>query len=247
MKTVIAIPARNSEKTIESVYDDVPLKYKKNIIISDDGSKDNTLKIAKKLGIKIFKNHRRPGYGSNVKNCFNNSIQEGADIVVILHSDNQYDATKIPKLCGLIEKGEADFVWGSRILGDKAKGMSAFRFFGNRVLGYMENIVMGTKLTDLHSGLIAVRSSLLKSIPYKICSDDYIFHTEIILQSHYAGASFWEIGIPTRYENISTSISVYKSMVYAYDTFVVIARYLLHKVRIIKSPMYLIRPFHRKI
>jgi glycosyltransferase involved in cell wall biosynthesis len=241
MKTVIAIPARNSEKTLERVFDDIPHNFKKNVILSDDGSTDNTANVAKRLKIKVFKNNRKHGYGSNVKNCFKKALEENADIVVILHSDNQYDATKIPLLVKHIEDGEADFVIGSRILGDNAKGMSAFRFMGNRILGFMENSVMGTELTDLHSGMIAVKADLLKKMPLNVNSDDYGFHTDIVLQSHYAGARFKEIGVPTRYEDISSSISIYKSVIYGFSTLNTLLKYILHKKGIIKCAKFILK------
>ena len=241
MKVVIAIPARNSSKTIKKVYDGIPAKYKKYIILSDDGSSDETAKIAKNLGIKVFRNPRKAGYGSNVKNCFKKALEEKADIVVILHSDNQYDPKKIPELVKYIKNGKADFTIGSRILGDEARGMSTFRFTGNRLLGFMENLAMGTSLTDLHSGMIAVKADLLKKIPFSIDSDDYGFHTDIVLQSHYAGARFKEVGIPTRYEDVSTSISIYKSIIYGLWTIGTVLKYLLHKIGVIKHPQFNIK------
>jgi len=245
MKVVIAIPARNSEKTLETTFNEIPLRYRNCVILSDDGSTDSTSKIAHKLGIKVFKNSAKYGYGSNLKNCFKNALNEGAEIVIILHSDNQYDATKIPALANLIEEGKTEFVIGSRILGDKANGMSAFRFFGNRALGFAENFVMGTKLTDLHSGLIAVKADLLRSVPFELNSDDYGFHTDLILQSHYAGARFAEVGIPTRYDNISTSISIYKSIVYGFDMLITLSKYMLHKYGIKKIPQFSIKKLNR--
>lgn len=241
LKAVIAIPARNSEKTIRHVYDDLPSKFKKHVILSDDKSSDRTRDVAKKLGIRVFPNPREPGYGSNVKNCFNIALKENADIVVILHSDNQYDPKKVPELVRPILDGKADFTIGSRILGDRARNMSAFRFTGNRLLGFAENLAMGTNLTDLHSGMIAVRAEILRKIPYNDNSDDYGFHTDIVLQSRYLGARFREIGIPTRYEDISTSISVYKSIIYGFRTLQMVMKYLLHKYRLMKFREFKVR------
>ena len=234
LKVVIAIPARNSGNTIKKVYDDLPIKFRKHVILSDDKSSDRTKEIAKKLGIRVFLNPRQPGYGSNVKNCFNKSLEAGADVVVILHSDHQYDPKKVPALIKPILDGKADFTIGSRILGDKARNMSLFRFSGNRLLGFFENLAMGTNLTDLHSGMVALRADLLKKIPFHLDSDDYGFHTDIVLQSRYAGARFREIGIPTVYEDISTSISVYKSIIYGFRTMQMVLKYLLQKFRIME-------------
>ncbi|MBI4451970.1 glycosyltransferase family 2 protein [Candidatus Woesearchaeota archaeon] len=241
LKITIAIPARNSEKTIKQVYSDLAPSFRNNAILSDDKSTDKTRETAKKLGIKVFQNPREPGYGSNVKNCFNMAIKEKADVVVILHSDNQYDPKKVPELVKPILDGEADFTIGSRILGDKASGMSTFRFTGNRLLGFFENLAMGTNLTDLHSGMVAIKADLLRKIPFNSNSDDYGFHTDIVLQSHYIGARFKEIGIPTRYEDISTSISVYRSIIYGFRTMQMVMKYLLHKYGLMKFKEFRIK------
>ncbi len=241
MKVVITMLARNTEATLKETYDEIPAKYKKFVILSDDSSTDSTTKIAEKLGVKVYKNNRKPGYGSNAKNCFRSALKEGADIVVILHSDNQYDATKIPALVKLIEDGKAEFTIGSRILGDKAKNMSAFRFIGNRFLGFMQNLAMGAKITDLHSGLVAIKTDLLRKIPFELDSNDHVFHVEMILQSHYAGARFGEVGIPTRYEDCSQSISIRKSIKYGFETIFVLLKYLLHKHRIKKFRQFIIK------
>jgi len=241
MKVIVAIPARNSEKTLEDTFNDIPIKYRKHVIVSDDASTDSTREIAKKLGMKVSKNTREPGYGSNLKNCFKSALKDGADIVVILHSDNQYDATKIPALVRLIEDGKADFTIGSRMIGDKAKSMSKFRFSGNRILTIIENLILGTKLTDLHSGLVAIKADIIRRIPYELDYDDYSLHSEIVIQSHYAGARFAEIGIPTRYEEGNQSISITKSIIYGVRTLIILIRYILHKYKIKKYPQFAIK------
>jgi len=196
--------------------------------------------LQKKLGLKVYRNTRRPGYGSNAKNCFRSALKENADIVAILHADNQYDATKIPIMAKLIEDGKADFTIGSRILGKTVKNMSAFRFLGNRFLGFIQNIAMGKKLTDLHSGLVVISAKILKKIPFELDSNDHVFHVETILQSDYAGAKFADVGIPTRYEDCSQSISIRKSIKYGFETNYVILKYFLSKHKIIKSKQFTI-------
>lgn len=231
MKVAIALLGRNVEKTLKETYLEVPKKYRKNVFLSDDNSTDSTVEIAKKLKIKVYKNPRAGGYGSNAKNCFNSAIKEGADIVVILHPDNQYDATKIPALVKLIEEGKADFTIGSRMIGDKdgLKNMPLHRYYGNRVLTMIENIVMGIKVTDLHSGLVVIRTDLLKKIPYHLNYDDYSFHSEVIIQSRLAGAKFGEVGIPTRYEDESQSTNLFRTILYGFKTLEIVMRYVLHK------------------
>lgn len=238
MKTVIAILGRNAEKTLERTYREIPEDYQKNVFLSDDNSTDSTLEIAKKLKIKVYRNPRSGGYGSNAKNCFNSAIKEGADIIVILHSDNQYDATRIPAMVKLIEEGKADFVIGSRMIGAKngLENMPLYRYYGNRGLTIIENIVMGTKLTDLHSGLMAIRTEIAKKIPYYLNYDDYAFHSEIVVQTRLAGGKFAEVGIPTRYEDESQSTNLFRTMAYGFRTLAIILKYIMHKSGIKKYP-----------
>lgn len=238
MKTVIAILCRNAEETLEKTYLEIPKEYRKNTILSDDNSTDSTLKIAKKLKLKVYKNPRAGGYGSNAKNCFNSAIKEGADIIVILHSDAQYDATKIPAMAKLIEEGKADFAIGSRMIGERVglKNMPKYRYYGNRALTILENIAMGTKLTDLHSGLMAIRTSTLKKIPYNSNYDDYTFHSELVVQTRMAGGKFGEVGIPTRYEDESQSTNLLRTIMYGLRTLKLVLRYVLHKSGIKRHP-----------
>ena len=238
MKTVIAILCRNAEETLEKTYLEIPKEYRKNTILSDDNSTDSTLKIAKKLKLKVYKNPRAGGYGSNAKNCFNSAIKEGADIIVILHSDAQYDATKIPAMAKLIEEGKADFAIGSRMIGERAglKNMPKYRYYGNRTLTILENIAMGTKLSDLHSGLMAIRTSTLKKIPYNSNYDDYTFHSELVVQTRMAGGKFGEVAIPTRYEDESQSTNLTKTIMYGLRTLKLVLRYVLHKSGIKRHP-----------
>ena len=238
MKTVIAILGRNAEKTLERTYLEIPKEYRKNVFLSDDNSTDSTLEIAKKLRLKVYKNPRAGGYGSNAKNCFNCAIKEHADIIVILHSDNQYDATKIPAMVKLIEDGKADFAIGSRMIGERKglKNMPLHRYYGNRGLTIIENIVLGTKVTDFHSGLMAIRASIARKIPYNLDYDDYTFHSEIVVQTRMAGGRFGEVGIPTRYDDENQSTAPLKTIIYGFRTLAIVWRYMMHKTGIMKHP-----------
>lgn len=243
LKTVITILCRNSEKTLEATYLEIPKEFRKNVILSDDNSTDSTLKIAKKLKIKVYTNPRKGGYGSNAKNCFNSAIKEGADIIVILHSDNQYDASKIPAMVKLIEEGKADFSIGSRMIGDKEglENMPLHRYYGNRGLTIIQNFIMGTKVKDFHSGLMAIRTSIAKRIPYHLNYDDYTFHSEIVAQTRMAGGKFFEVGIPTRYEDDSQSTNLSRTIAYGFRTLAILWRYVMHKTGIAKHPTFEIR------
>lgn len=228
MKVVITIPARNSEKTIAKTFREIPEKFRKYVILSDNASRDNTVKIAETLGIKVTRNSEDKGYGGNVKSCFLAAMKENADIVVLLHSDNQYDAAKIPELIKPIEENKADFSIGSRIRGDRAKGMPGYRFIGNRILTFLENAAMGTSITDLHSGMIAVSMKVLRKTPFMLNSDDYVFHSEFIFQAKSLGFRFAETGIPTRYFREATSASYAKSFIYGIETLSSLLKFMLH-------------------
>ncbi|MBI2971130.1 MAG: glycosyltransferase family 2 protein [Candidatus Aenigmarchaeota archaeon] len=228
-KTVIVIPARNSEKTIENTYREIPAKFRDHVVISDNASTDRTVKIARKLGMKVLLNDVNRGYGGNLKNLFLEARKSRADIVVLLHSDNQYDASKIPALIAPLIRDEADFVVGSRIRGDRAKGMPLFRFVGNRILTFMENACMGTNITDMHSGMMAFSRAVLEKSRFELNSDDYVFHSEFLFQARLHGFRFAEIGIPTRYFKEASSADVKKSFIYGARTLTNLARYLLHK------------------
>ncbi|MEK6843994.1 MAG: glycosyltransferase family 2 protein [Nanoarchaeota archaeon] len=238
MKTVIAILGRNAEKTLEKTYLEIPKNYRKNVFLSDDNSTDSTLEIAKKLKLKVYKNPRKGGYGSNAKNCFNSAIKEGADIIVILHSDNQYDATKIPAMVKLIEEEKADFSIGSRMIGARKglNNMPLYRYLGNRGLTIFENLIMGTKVKDFHSGLMAIRTSVAKNIPYHLNYDDYTFHSEIVMQTYMAGGKFAEVGIPTRYEDENQSTNLFKTIAYGFKTLEILGRCVMHKLGIKRHP-----------
>lgn len=228
MKVVIAIPARNSEKTIAKTFKEIPEKFRKHVILSDNASRDNTVKIAENLGIRVVQNSDDKGYGGNVKSCFMAAMKENPGVVVLLHSDNQYDAAKIPELVKPIEEKKADFAIGSRIRGDRAKCMPRYRFIGNRILTFLENAAMGTRITDLHSGMIAVSTEVLRKTPFTLNSDDYVFHSEFIFQAKSFGFRFAEIGIPTRYFKEATSASYAKSFIYGVETLASLLKFILH-------------------
>ncbi len=240
-KIVITIPARNSEKTLAKTYNEIPETFRKHVILSDNASRDNTVKIAKELGMKVVRNAEDKGYGGNVKSCFSAAMKEGADIVVLLHSDNQYDGTKIPELIKPITDKAADFVTGSRIRGDHAKGMPKYRFIGNRILTFLENLAMGTRITDLHSGMIAASREVLAKAPFMMNSNDYVFHSEFIFQVRALGFRLAEIGIPTRYFREVTSASCLKSFIYGFETLSSLLKFVLHTRRLWRFRQFIVK------
>lgn len=226
------MPAYNAEKTLKKTYFKIPKEYRKNIILTDDYSSDRTIEIAKKIGIKIIQHKKNKGYGANQKTCFNAALKEGADIIVMLHPDYQYDPKKIPEMIEPIKKGEADVVYGSRMLirgSAKKGGMPFYKRIGNFILTTYMNFMLGTKITDSATGYIAYSSKVLKKIYYKYNHDGFCFDEETMIQIAESKSRITEIPIPVRYEEISSSISLKKSIKYGITLFFKMLQYKLHQ------------------
>ena len=216
-KIVVVMPAYNAAKTIKSVYLDIPKEYKKNCILVDDLSSDKTVEIARSLGIKVIQRRKNGGYGANQKTCYEAALKSGADIVVMLHPDNQYDARVLPALTKVIELNICDIVLGNRIRTRKEAiqgGMPRWKYFINRTSTFIENLILGQSLGDFHSGLRAYRSEVLRTIPFENNSDDFAFDQELLVQSIHFGFKIGDIPVPVRYFEDSSSISFRRSLRY---------------------------------
>lgn len=237
-RLVVVMPAYNAEKTLRQTYAEVPREYVDEVILVDDGSNDQTAAIARELGIQTFVHPRNRGYGGNQKTCYDRALEWGADVVVMLHPDYQYDATRIPQLVAPILAGECDLMLGSRFLGDPlAGGMPKWKYVSNRFLTGVENMAFGLHLSEYHTGLRAYSRRLLETIPYQRNSDDFVFDQELIAQVVAAGGlSIGEIGVPTRYFDEASSVNFKRSVVYGLSTLRVVARYLAHRLRVRRSP-----------
>jgi glycosyltransferase involved in cell wall biosynthesis len=175
-RVVIVMPASNAARTLERTYADVPHDLVHHMILVDDGSKDETVRIAKQLGLEVIVHRQNMGYGGNQKTCYDRALEWGADVVVMLHPDYQYDATRIPDLVAPIIAGEKDLMLGSRFLGDPlAGGMPRWKYVSNRFLTEFENLAFGLHLSEYHTGLRAYSRRLLERIPYRLNSDDFVF------------------------------------------------------------------------
>jgi len=235
---VIVMPAYNAARTLERTYADIPHDLIHKIILVDDVSGDETVGIARQLGLDVIIHTQNRGYGGNQKTCYDAALEAGADIVVMLHPDYQYDATKIPALIAPIAADTRDLMLGSRFLGDPlAGGMPTWKYASNRFLTIVENAAFGLSLSEYHTGLRAYSRRLLETIPYHANSDDFVFDQELIAQVVAAGmrGRIGEIAVPTRYFEEASSVGFRRSVVYGLSTLRVVARYVLHRLRLRRS------------
>jgi glycosyltransferase involved in cell wall biosynthesis len=236
-RVIVVMPAYNAALTLERTYADIPHDIVDHVILVDDVSRDETVEIAKRLGLQVIVHRQNRGYGGNQKTCYAAALEAGAEVVVMLHPDYQYDATRIPALIEPIAAGTHDLMLGSRFLGDPlAGGMPTWKFVSNRFLTTIENVAFGLRLSEYHTGLRAYSRRLLETIPYHLNSNDFVFDQELVAQVVAAGdMRIGEIAVPTRYFEEASSVNFRRSVVYGLSTLRVVARYLLHQARIRRS------------
>jgi len=230
MKIFVVLPAFNAEKTLQKTVEDIPRNIIDKIILTDDNSSDKTVEIAENLGLEVLRHKRNMGYGANQKTCYKKALEEGADIVIMVHPDYQYDPTIIPSLIEPIQKGEADAVFGSRMLkgGAVEGGMPLWKRNINILLTAIENIVLGTYLTDYHSGFRAYSANLLRTVSFSLNSNKFIFDTEIIVQSLVHHFKIEEVPIKARYFEEASTIKLLAGIGYCFDIFKTMFKYVLH-------------------
>lgn len=236
-KIVIVLPAYNAEKTLERTLDEIPPAFRQHVILVDDASRDGTVALARKLGLTVFAHPHNRGYGGNQKTCYREALALGADIVVMLHPDHQYDARVIPDLVYPLLRGDADAAFGSRMLGGHPMegGMPGWKYKANIFLTAFANIVFRRYLSEIHSGFRAYTRKYLETVRFEENSDDFVFDTEIIAQGMANNLFFCEVPIVTRYFPEASSINLRRSIQYGFGVLGTLLRYWLHRRGIVKS------------
>jgi glycosyltransferase involved in cell wall biosynthesis len=240
-KVIAVMPAYNAERTLAATLADVPVGSVDEVILVDDGSKDRTVQVAREMGLTVLEHLRNRGYGGNQKTCYRTALEHGADIVVMIHPDYQYDSRVIPHAVGIIELGICDIVLGSRIRSRQealAGGMPVWKYISNRFLTIFENLALGQNLGDFHSGFRVYRREVLERIPFERNSDDFVFDTQFLAQAVRLGFRLGDIPVPVRYFAEASSINFKRSVKYGLSTLAVMAQYWLDRLHLWRSPLF---------
>lgn len=240
-KVVIVMPAYNAAKTLKRTYQDIPSKLRRNVILVDDGSHDSTVKIARTLGIKTFVHPQNRGYGGNQKTCYTLALDAGADIVVMIHPDYQYDSRLTPDLVRPVRERRFDVMLGSRIRTRKEAlegGMPLYKYLGNRFLTIVENVILGQNLSEYHTGFRAFHKRVLKKLPFHKFSDDFVFDQEILISAIRENYKVGEIQVPVRYFFDASSIGLGRSVLYGVGTLRSLFLYVLDRSGLYTSRLF---------
>lgn len=239
-KVVVVMPAYNAAKTLRMTYAALPHDRIDTVILVDDGSSDETIRIARELRLEVFVHDRNYGYGANQKTCYREALNTGAEIIVMVHPDYQYDPALLPEVIRPIEENRADVVLGSRLLqGDVMRqGMPWWKYLANRFLTGLENRVFGLNLAEYHTGYRAYRREALEAVNLETNSDNFVFDQEIIAQFVDAGLRIGEVPVPTRYFPQASSCSFFASCRYGISILSVLFRYSLHRTRLVKQRQF---------
>jgi len=240
-KIVVVLPAFNAAKTIRQTYQEIPFTLVDEVILCDDASADDTLAIAKSLGISKVLNHDfNFGYGANQKSLYRAALAAQAQIIVMLHPDYQYDPKLIPAMVSMIGQGQCDVVLGSRILGKGALkgGMPVYKYVANRLLTFIQNVLSGYKLSEYHTGFRAYSSTVLERIPFNDNSDDFIFDNEVLAQIIYAGFSIGEVSCPARYFDDASSINFPRSIKYGFGVLRVSVQHFFQRNHLLRFKLF---------
>jgi len=238
---IAVLPAYNAEKTLASTLSDIPPGSLDEIILVDDGSTDHTVEIAREMGLTVVVHPKNRGYGGNQKTCYRKALDLGADIIVMIHPDYQYDSRVIPHAVSFIELGICDVVLGNRIRSRRESlegGMPLYKYFSNRCLTTVENLALGQNLGDFHSGFRIYRREVLERIPYDRNSDDFVFDTQLLVQAVRLGYRLGDIPIPVRYFPEASSINFKRGLQYGSQTLRVLGEYWLDRLALRRSPLF---------
>jgi glycosyltransferase involved in cell wall biosynthesis len=239
-RVAIVLPAYNAARTLRRTYEEIPHDLVDDVILTDDASSDDTVTLARELGIHTLRHDRNRGYGGNQKTCYAAALARGADIVVMLHPDYQYAPKLVTAMAAMIVSGEYDVVLGSRILGNGALqgGMPRYKYVANRVLTLLQNILIGQKPSEFHTGYRAWSRSVLERLPLLNCSDDFVFDNQMLAQAVFFGFRIGEISCPTRYFPEASSINFRRSVVYGLGVLGTSLSFRLHRLGLRRSALY---------
>jgi glycosyltransferase involved in cell wall biosynthesis len=240
-KIVVVFPAYNAEKTLANTYNEIPFDIVDEVLLVDDASQDNTIGVAKDLGIhNIISHQKNTGYGGNQKSCYKAALEMGADIVIMVHPDYQYTPKLIPSMAYLIANEVYEVVLGSRILGKGAikGGMPVYKYISNRILTLLQNFIIGAKLSEYHTGYRAFSRKVLESINYQVNSDDFVFDNQMLSQILYQGFEIAEITCPTKYFKEASSINLKRSIKYGLGVLTTSFRHAFQKMGIAHYEIY---------
>jgi glycosyltransferase involved in cell wall biosynthesis len=247
-RVIAVMPAYNAERTLASTLADMPPGSVDEVILVDDGSTDRTVEVARDMGLTVIVHEQNKGYGGNQKTCYREALARGADVVVMIHPDYQYDSRVIPHAVGFIELGICDVVVGSRIRSrDEALrgGMPIYKYLSNRFLTAVENLALGQNLGDFHSGFRVYRRAVLETIPFERNSDDFVFDTQFLVQAVHFGFRLGDIPVPVRYFDEASSINFRRSLKYGLSTLGVVGRYWLNRLGMVPSELFRAREVRR--
>ena len=230
-RIVVVLPAYNAARTLERTIGDIPPNVVDEILLVDDFSTDETIDVAKRLGLTVFRHEANFGYGRNQKTCYAEALRRQADVVVMLHPDYQYEPSLVLPMAGLIASGVYDVVVASRILGGTARagGMPLYKYISNRALTFAQNFLLGAKLSEYHSGYRAFDARVLRSLPLLMNSDDFVFDNEMLVQAIYFGHRVGEMSCPTKYFPEASSINFRRSVKYGLGVLWTSMRFRLQK------------------
>jgi glycosyltransferase involved in cell wall biosynthesis len=239
-KLVVVMPAYNAESTVEKTVSDIPSGFVDEIVLVDDASRDHTVEAANRLGLHVLKHADNRGYGGNQKTCYTEALRLNADVVVMLHPDYQYSPKLVVAMASMIATGQYDVILASRILGGSALrgGMPLWKYIANRLLTLTQNLVMGCKLSEYHTGYRAFSKKVLATLPLEENTDDFAFDNEMIAQAHYFGFQIGELSCPAKYEPESSSISFRRSVKYGLGVLATTFAFRLTKWGLMRSSLF---------
>ena len=239
-KIVVVLPAYNAVLTLEKTLSEIPRNIVDEILLVDDASQDKTVELSNKLELKTYLHQKNYGYGRNQKTCYREALKENADIIVMLHPDYQYSPKLIPAMVSMIAFGQYDVVIGSRFIGKGALegGMPVYKYLANKMLTFIQNILLNYKLSEYHTGFRAFSREVLETIPIEGNSDDFVFDSEILTQAIFFNYRVGEISCPTKYFKEASSINFFRSVKYGFGVLSTSFKFKAHKLGLIKSKIF---------